>query len=215
MNNERNIKRQIPLPLFYKSTEMKTVGMPVEEKATDKSVEQNSNERRKEERHRFKQGVDMVQPVSGIGDMSVQTVKHEIESSDETYYAGLQEERKYVRPAMDLAAIVGAKELSKGLGAELNQLTITGIRVDELIREGTLSMVDLGDKKLLKERLNHIDGLSTFQKWQIRKFREPVYDFIVRCNLSRGYSAKKFMLTKKSQNCSGIHAFLISCRAYA
>lgn len=179
MNDERNIKRQIPLPLFYKSTEMKTAGMPAEGKTADKSAEQTSNERRKEERHRFKPGVDMIQPVSGIGDASAQTVKHEVESSDENYYAGLQEERKYVHPAMDLAAIVGAKELSKGLKAELNQLTITGIRVNELLREGTLSMVDLGDKKLLKERLDNIEGLTAFQKRQIRKYGEPVYDFIV------------------------------------
>ena len=179
MNNERSIKRQIPLPLFYKSTEMKTAGMPAEGKTADKSAEQTSNERRKEERHRFKPEVDMIQPVSSIGDASAQTVKHEIESSDENYYAGLQEERKYVHPALDLAAIVGAKELSKGLKAELNQLTITGIRVNELLREGTLSMVDLGDKKRLKERLDNIEGLTAFQKRQIRKFREPVYDFIV------------------------------------
>jgi|GEM_PF-2380163 len=188
MNNERNIKRQVPLPLFYKSTDMKTAGMPAGEKAasgkaenaaTGKSVEQATEVQKKAERHRFKLGIDMVQPVSGIGDVYTQTVKHEIESSDENYFAGLQEERKYVHPAMDLAAIVGAKELSKGLKAELNQLTITGIRVNELIREGTLSMVDLGDRKLLKERLETIEGLTAFQKRQIRKFREPVYDFIV------------------------------------
>lgn len=33
MNDERNIKRQIPLPLFYRSAGMKDAGMPAGEKA--------------------------------------------------------------------------------------------------------------------------------------------------------------------------------------
>ena len=44
--------------------------------------------------HRFKQGIDMVQPVSNVGDVSVQTIKRELEHSDENYYAGMQETKK-------------------------------------------------------------------------------------------------------------------------
>lgn len=129
--------------------------------------------------HRFKQGIDMVQPVSNVGDVSVQTIKREVEHSDENYYAGMQETKKYTTPALDAAAIMSAKELAKGIKAELNQITIAGGQVHGLIREGKLSMVDLADKKLLRERLDAIDGLSVFQKHQIGKFREAAYELLV------------------------------------
>ncbi len=182
MSGDKSKMKQIPLPLFYKSPGMKSTGLPVQENTTEKASaegEQMQGKSKKEERHRFQSGINVVQPVGSIGDASVQTVKHEIEGADENYHAGLQEERKYVHPAMDVAAIVGAKELSKGLKADLNQLTITGIRVDEMLRTGTLSTVDLGDKKLLKERLENIEELTAFHRRQICKYRESIYDFIV------------------------------------
>ena len=40
-------------------------------------------------------------------------------------------------------------------------------------------MLDLSDKKLLKERLENIEGLTGFQKRQICKCRETTYDFMV------------------------------------
>lgn len=137
-------------------------------------------------KRKFHPGMDMLQSVSGVGDVSVQTIKQKVESGDENYEAGLQEERKYVRPAMDLAAVAGAKSLAKGIRAELNQIAITSKKAYELLREGKLSMVDLGDKEFLKERLEKMEGLTAFQKNQISKFRETAYDLMmVRDSLER------------------------------
>ena len=80
-------------------------------------------------KRKFHPGMDMLQSVSGVGDASVQRVKQQVESGDENYEAGLQEERKYVRPAMDVAAVAGAKSLVKGIRAELNQITIASEQV--------------------------------------------------------------------------------------
>ena len=96
MSGEKNKMKQIPIPLFYKSPGMKSTGLPVQENTTEKASaegEQMQGRPKKEERHRFQPGMNVVQPVGSIGDASVQTVKHEIEGSDENYYAGLQEER--------------------------------------------------------------------------------------------------------------------------
>lgn len=174
MGAEQKIKREILLPKFYRSPKMKFSGIPTERINVDEGLVEN-----KEVRRQFKKRVDMLQPISNVGDISAQTIKHELESSDENYYAGLQEERKYVNPAMDVVAVVGAKELSKGLRAELNQITITSGQIYNLIRDGSISMLDLSDKKLLKERLENIEGLTAFQKRQICKFRETAYDFMV------------------------------------
>ena len=144
MGAEQKIKREILLPKFYRSSEMKFSGIHTERINVDEGLVEN-----KEVLRQFKQRVDMFQPVSNVGDISAQTIKHELESSDENYYAGLQEERKYVNPAMDVVAVFGAKELSKGLRAELNQITITSGQIYNLIRDGSISMPDLSDKKLL------------------------------------------------------------------
>lgn len=130
-------------------------------------------------KRKFHPGMDMLQSVSGVGDASVQSIKQKVESGDENYEAGLQEERKFVRPAMDVAAVAGAKLLVKGIRAELNQITLTSEKVYELLREGQLSMVDLGDKEMLKERLEKMEGLTAFQKNQISKFRETAYDLMM------------------------------------
>ena len=130
-------------------------------------------------KRKFHPGMDMLQSVGGVGDASVQTIKQKVESGDENYEAGLQEERKFVRPAMDVAAVAGAKSLVKGIRAELNQITIASEQVYKLLREGQLSMVDLGNKELLKERLEKMEGLTAFQKKQISKFRETAYDLMM------------------------------------
>lgn len=133
----------------------------------------------KEKQHQFRQGIDIGQAVSGIGEVSIQSIRHKVEDADENYQAGVQELKKYEMPAMDAAAIFSAKELSKGIRAELNQITITGGQVYDLIREGALSMVDLSDQKALKERLESMEDLTSFQKKQICKFRETAYDAMV------------------------------------
>ena len=127
---------------------------------------------KKEKLHQFKQGLDIGQAASGIGEASVQSVRNQIETSDENYQAGVEESKKYAMPAMDAAAILGARELSKGIRADLNQVQITGGQVYGLVREGALSMLDLSDQKRLKERLENVEQLSSFQKNQILRHRE-------------------------------------------
>lgn len=51
--------------------------------------------------HRFKQGINVVQPISSVGDIAYQSAKREIEDSDEDFRGGLQEVKKYGMPAMD------------------------------------------------------------------------------------------------------------------
>lgn len=144
------------------------------------SQTQAANSTQKEEKpHQFKQGVDVIQPMSGVGNVLAQTVKHKVEDSDEHYQSGVRETKKYVAPVLDAVAVVGAKELSKGIKAELNKIDIASGQVYELIRKSELSMVDLADKKLLKEQLDKIEGLSAFQKKQIVKFRETAYDLMM------------------------------------
>jgi len=142
-------------------------------------VDISSLDKVEQPKHRFKRGINIVQSVSGVGDASVHMVRYELENADEDYSAGVQESKKYTHPVMDAMAVAGARETAKGIQAELNQLNITANRVNKLVQNGTISMVDLGDKKLLKERLEAIEDLSKFQKWQIRKFRELVYDMIL------------------------------------
>lgn len=135
---------------------------------------------------RFQQGIDLVQPVSSVGDALVQTAVQKVEGSDEQYSAGVQETKKYVMPTLDAAAILSAKEHAKGIRAELNQITVTCGQVHDLVREGKLSVADLADKKNLEERLEAVEGLSAFQKHQIGKFRDTVYDLLlVRDELER------------------------------
>ena len=139
---------------------------------------------------RFQQGIDLVQPVSSVGDALVQTAVQKVEGSDEQYSAGVQETKKYVTPALDAAAILSAKEQAKGIRAELNQITVTCGQVHDLVREGKLSVADLADKKNLEERLETVEGLSAFQKHQIGKFRDTVYDLLlVRDELERKQDA--------------------------
>lgn len=138
-----------------------------------------SSAHKEEKPHQFKQGVDMIQPMSGVGNVLVQTVKHKVEDSDEHYQSGVRETKKYVAPVLDAVAVVGAKELSKGIKAELNKIDIASGQVFELIRKSELSMVELADKKLLKEQLDIIESLSAFQKKQIVKFRETAYDLMM------------------------------------
>lgn len=118
----------------------------------------------------------MIQPMSGVGNVLVQTVRHKVEDSDEHYQSGVRETKEYVAPVLDAVAVVGAKELSKGIKAELNKIDIASGQVFELIRKSELSMVNLADKKLLKEQLDKIESFSAFQKKQIVKFRETAYD---------------------------------------
>lgn len=192
MSKERMIEQEISLPKNYHSPGIKLAGLPMEHKdkesaesrkavapvADDKSEEQ-AHDRKQNELHRFEQRMEMLQPISGVGEAVDQTVKQRIENADENYQAGLQEARKYVDPVMDIAALAGAKELAKGIRAELNQITIASSHAYELIRDGKLSMVDLGDQKLLKDRLEKLDGISTFQRRQVLKFRETIYDSLV------------------------------------
>lgn len=133
----------------------------------------------KEKLRQFRQGIDLAQAVSGVGEASVQFVKCRVEEADDNYRAGMQESKKYAMPFMDVVAIVGAKELSKGIRAELNQITITSGQVYDFIREGSLSLVDLSDQALLKECLEDMKELTSFQKKQICKFRETAYDAMV------------------------------------
>ena len=167
MEKERMIKQELPLPEEYKSPGFKQSGM------AESRVEQQ------EAWHKFRPGREIMQPVSGVGDASVMAVKQQVENADENYRAGLQETGKYVRPVMELAAIAGAKELAKGIRAEFNQIAIAGSCADELLHKGQLSMVDMGDQKLLKERLEKLEGITGFQKKQILKFRETIYDSLV------------------------------------
>lgn len=153
------------------------------QKAQEEALQAESQETNRviseEKPHQFKQGIDVIRPVSGVGDASVQAVKRKVEESDEKYQSGVQEAKKYVPPVLDAVAVVGAKELSKGIKAELNKLDLASGQVFDLIWDGKLSMVDLTDKKILKEQLDKIESLSAFQKRQIVKFRETAYDLMV------------------------------------
>lgn len=133
---------------------------------------------KKQKLHRFKSGINVVQPISSVGDIAYQSAKRELEDSDEDFRGGLQEVKKYGMPAMDVLAIAGAKELSKSIKAEFNEVAIACIKAKELLSDRSLSMVDLADKRLLKERLNDLEGLSAFKKKHIRKHRMVVYDLM-------------------------------------
>lgn len=167
MEKERTIKQELPLPEEYKSPNFQQSGM------AESRVEQQ------EARHKFRPGREIVQSVSGVGDASVMAVKQRVENADENYQAGLQETGKYVRPVMELAAITGAKELAKGIRAELNQIAIASSCANELLYKGELSMVDMGNRERLKESLEKLQGITGFQKKQILKFRETIYDSLV------------------------------------
>lgn len=150
-----------------------------QEEALQAEAQEADRGRSDEKPHQFKQGVDVIRPVSGVGDASVQTVKRKIEESDEKYQSGVQEAKKYVTPVLDAVAVVGAKELSKGIKEELNKIDLASGQAFNLIRDGKLSVADLTDKKLLKEQLDKIETLSAFQKRQIVKFRETAYELMV------------------------------------
>lgn len=141
-------------------------------------MSENEKAVKQQKPHRFKQGINVVQPISSVGDIVYQSAKREIEDSDEDFRGGLQEVKKYVMPAMDALAIAGAKELSKSIKVDFNEATIACIKAKELLSDGSLSMVDLADKKLLKERLKGLEGLSAFKKKQIRKHRMAIYDLV-------------------------------------
>ena len=115
-------------------------------------MSENEKAVKQQKPHRFKQGINVVQPISSVGDISYQSLKREIEDSDEDFRGGLQEVKKYGMPAMDALAIAGAKELSKSIKAEFNETTIACIKAKQLLSDGSLSMVDLADKKRLKGR---------------------------------------------------------------
>ncbi len=144
-----------------------------------KEIDLTALEAKELPKHRFKQGIKVLQPVSSVGDASVQMLRYELEHSDEDYAAGLKETKKYIHPAMDAMAVAGVREASKAIGAELNELSRTAVHVSKLVQNGGISMVDLGDKVLLKERLEVLSDLSRYEKWKIRKFREPIYDMIL------------------------------------
>ena len=192
MSKEHMIEQEIPLMKNYKSPGMKLEGMPVgdkerewsqkggnEEREAEDQAAERAYGRKKNERHHFEPGVEVLQPISGVGEVSVQNVKQQVENADENFQSGLQETRKYAIPVMDIAALAGAKEVAKGIRAELNQISIASSRAYELVRDGKLSMVDLGDQKLLKNRLEKLDGISVFQRRQVLKFRETIYDSLV------------------------------------
>ena len=141
-------------------------------------MSENEKAEKQQKPHRFKQGINVVQPISSVGGIVYQSAKREIEDSDEDFRGGLQEVKKYGMPAMDVLAIAGAKELSKSIKAEFNETTIACIKAKQLLSDGSLSMVDLADKKLLKERLKSLEGVSAFKMKQIRKQRETIYDLM-------------------------------------
>ena len=141
-------------------------------------MSENEREVKQPKPHRFKQAINVIQPISSVGDIAYQSVKREIVDADEDFRGGLQEVKKYVMPAMDVLAIAGAKELAKSIKAEFNETAIACIKAKQLLSDGSLSMVDLVDKKLLKERLSGLEGLSAFKKKQIRKHRMVIYDLM-------------------------------------
>lgn len=132
-----------------------------------------------EDRHSFRPGLDVMQTVGRAGEATAVLIRDEVEGADEDYRAGAHELNKYGKPLLDMAALASAREASKEIGVELNQTAIAGKRVQELIQSGKLSMVELGDRKLLKERMETLPELTEYQKQRIKKFRQPVYDMLL------------------------------------
>ena len=129
--------------------------------------------------HKFEQRIDLIQPVSLVGQAAVDYGGKQIEQSDEKYWSGIQEARKYSVPMMDLMALAVAKETAKSMRAEINQITITAGQTGKLIKEGKISMSDLGDKQLLKNKLEQVEKLSDYDKRKIVRYRQSAYDLIL------------------------------------
>lgn len=144
-------------------------------------TEQTKKAKQKEmavKKHKFKQKIDLANPISRVGDAAVDAVAREVENGDEEYASGVRETRKYIMPSMDALALLSAREMAKGIKAEFRQVTSTTNQVYHLVQSGKISMVDLGDKKLLGERLEKMDDISFLQKRKIMKHRESAYDFL-------------------------------------
>ena len=134
---------------------------------------------KKEIRHEFRQKIEIGQAAGGLGEAAFQTLRHKVEDADDTYRAGIGETRKYVMPAMDAMALLAAKEMSKSIRAELNQIRDTSGKVYDLIGTGKLSMCDLSESGQLKKKLDGVEHISRYDKAQICKYRETAYDALL------------------------------------
>lgn len=134
---------------------------------------------KKEIRHEFRQRIEIDQAAGGLGEAAFQTLRHKVEDADDTYRAGIGETRKYVMPAMDAMALLAAKEMSKSIRAELNQIRDTSGKVYDLIGTGKLSMCDLSESGQLKKKLDGVEHISRYDKAQICKYRETAYDALL------------------------------------
>lgn len=149
---------------------------------------------KKEKRHEFRQGIEIGQTAAGLGEVSMQVVRHKVEDADDNYRAGAKEAIKYVMPAMDAAALLAAKEMSKGIRAELNQIRDTSGLVYDLVGKGKLSVSDLSDPTQLKKKLDGMESVGGYDRKQICRYRETIYDALI---LKAALEKKRALVTEE------------------
>ena len=80
------------------------------------------SENKEQQVHKFKASIELLQPLSAIGDAAVQLGYRSLVESDEMFYSGVYKAKQVVVPAMDILAITGARELTKAIQREFNEI---------------------------------------------------------------------------------------------
>lgn len=137
------------------------------------------SENKEQQVHKFKASIELLQPLSAIGDAAVQLGYHSLVESDEMFYSGVYKAKQVVVPAMDILAITGARELTKAIQREFNETALAGNRIYDLVHAGKLSVMDLREPMDLSEKLKSMGGLHRLTIAQIMKYRDTAYDFLL------------------------------------
>lgn len=129
--------------------------------------------------HQFRKHIDIVHPLSMVGEAAADYGVRQVEQSDDKYSAGIHEAKKYSAPVMEAVALAAAKEMAAGMKAEASQIAVTAYQAERLVRDGKVSMADFGDKNILKEKLKQAEKLSGFDRRKMVRFRQCAHDMLL------------------------------------
>lgn len=129
--------------------------------------------------HKFRKHVDLVQPVGMVGEAAADFGIRQVERSDENYLTGVHAAKRYSIPVMEAMALVAAREMAAGMKAEVDQIALSVHQAERLVRDGRVSMADLGDKRILREKLGQVERLSGFDKRRMVRFRQYAHDMLL------------------------------------
>lgn len=129
--------------------------------------------------HKFRKHVDLVQPVSMVGEAAADSGIRQVERSDENYFTGVHAAKRYSMPVMEAMALVAAREMAAGMKAEVSQIAVSVHQAERLVRDGRVSMADFGDKRILREKLGQVEKLSGFDKRGMVRFQQCAHDMLL------------------------------------